>query len=195
MATVMWFNSIVDTDPTTLGNYWLDRDCTIPATELPNWDVDIVIVLGTFVGDYIGRSAGRDVGANKGAITGNCTFYNGSMNQGAIVGNAVFYDTSANDGDISGTVRFENTSRCLSGVIGGLATFTQSSAIQQILTVTMVQFNGGITIDLSDDYIDPTPANVKAGFSYKFNGEDKQGELPTGLASGATGTFTLTFTV
>ncbi len=83
VGTVYYFNNAVDTNPATLGNYWLDYDATEPALSLPNLAIDELNVLpdATYTGDAIFRGNG----VNEGTITGNATFYGDSTLQNYVV--------------------------------------------------------------------------------------------------------------
>lgn len=100
--TTYWFNNAVNTNPATLGNYWLNAGLTTPATELPDLNEDVVnIVSGvTYNGDAILRGSA----SNEGTVTGNATFYDFASNNGTVNGNGIFYeDTAENYGTINGS--------------------------------------------------------------------------------------------
>lgn len=101
-GTDYWFNNAVNTNPATLGNYWLNAGLTVPAVSLPDLDTDnLTIVAGA---TYNGSPTIRGGASNNGTITGNANFYDSSINNGTIGGNATFYeDGSENFGVILGT--------------------------------------------------------------------------------------------
>lgn len=132
MAT-LYYNAAVNTNWSTLGNWWTNEACSAPASSLPS-SVDSVIILGNIESNsgsnptVYHMTVSADVSnitiisvmgcefydsANYGGtITGNCTFYNTSKNTGTITGNCTFYDSSYNvyPGTITGNVTFNDNS-------------------------------------------------------------------------------------
>ncbi len=93
-AATYYFNNAVDTNPTTLGNYWNDVDATDPATSLPDFTTDEVSILdsATFDGDITFNGTA----VNAGTITGNAVF-NGedTQNNGTVLGTKTRHYTSS----------------------------------------------------------------------------------------------------
>jgi YVTN family beta-propeller protein len=138
VATTYYFNNAVNTDPTEVGNYWLDADCTVPASVTPNFSTDEVFIGGCsnwsseviFNGD-----ATLNVNAtNKGTITGTATFNDSSQNyfsgfggsgQGIVQGTAIFNDSSANVSTVEANAEFHNSTQNApdTGIVEGNAEF------------------------------------------------------------------------
>ena len=99
--TDYWFNNAVNTNPGTLGNYWLDAGLTVPAVSLPDLSDDhLTIVSGS---TYDGSVSIRGSATNEGTITGNANFFETTVNNGSVNGNATFYeDESENNGVVHG---------------------------------------------------------------------------------------------
>ena len=82
---VYYFNNAVNHNPETLGNYWLDAELTIPATSLPNLEVDEVNII------------------SEAEYDGNIIFNGTAVNEGRVMGDAIFYeDSTENLGTVSG---------------------------------------------------------------------------------------------
>ncbi len=82
---VYYFNNAVNHNPENLGNYWLDAELTIPATSLPNLDVDEVNIV------------------SEAEYDGNIIFNGTAVNEGRVMGDAIFYeDSTENLGTVSG---------------------------------------------------------------------------------------------
>lgn len=100
--TNYWFNNAVDTNPATLGNYWLDADLTVPAESLPDLNVHNLTIAPEAT--YNGSPSIRGSATNEGTITGNANFYDFAVNNSLVNGNATFYeDITENYGTVSGT--------------------------------------------------------------------------------------------
>ncbi len=101
VPTDYWFNNAVNTNPATLGNYWLDAGLTVHAGSLPNLsDDELTIVAGA---TYNGSPSIRGDASNDGTITGNASFYNSGVNNGIVDGDATFYeDRTSNVGTVGG---------------------------------------------------------------------------------------------
>lgn len=105
--TSYWFNNAVDTNPATLGNYWLNAGLTTPATELPDLGEDeVTIVAGaTYNGDAVIRGSAT----NEGTVTGNADFFDSAANNGTVDTTATFWgDSSENFGVASEFIRRYN---------------------------------------------------------------------------------------
>lgn len=116
MAT-LYYNAAVNTNWSTLGNWWTNEACSAPASSLPS-SVDSVIILSN-----IESNSGSNptvyhmtVSADVSNITiisvMGCEFYGSAKNTGTITGNCTFYDSSCNEypGTITGNVTFNNNS-------------------------------------------------------------------------------------
>lgn len=108
IGTTYYFNNAVDTNPATLGNYWLNAGLTTPASVLPDLATDYLnIVSGA---TYNGSPSIRGSATNQGIITGNASFYDSAVNNGTVNGNGSFYeDTTENNGTVLGTKRRKYT--------------------------------------------------------------------------------------
>ncbi len=148
-----YFSNAVNTDPTEVGNYWLDPDCTMPAGGTPIFAVDEVFIGGCsssfsqviFDGDAILNVSAT----NEGTITGNAVFNDNSSNissgmidggQGTVEGNAVFNDASLNNSVVEGSAEFYDTAENFGdgftgGEIQGNAVFHDSSRNRATLAV------------------------------------------------------------
>jgi hypothetical protein len=154
----LYFNAAVDYDWATLGNWWQDEDCTIPATALPAPADDVVILVtvgslgaartvssATVPGslsfaDYVltvtnGATFFGGGYINAGCIVNaNCVFNDGSENGGIINGNAVFNDFSANyyyiNTQINGNAVFNDNSRNYA-MVNGNAVFNHNSYMEE----------------------------------------------------------------
>jgi hypothetical protein len=129
----LYFNAAVDYYWATLGNWWQDANCTIPASALPAPTDDVVLF-----GDVIELGADRTVSTavvqnylnfidyeltvTNGAtfsygvinsdctVNANCIFNDSSQNRGIINGNAVFNDYSGNIAAVNGNAVFNHNS-------------------------------------------------------------------------------------
>lgn len=164
MAT-FYFLGGEDTYWNTLGNWWQDSDCSVPATSLPTSSDDVFVGGGqlessaspvtianltwdsfmpfamniTVTGDAIFYQS-----SNQATLTGNAKFYLGSSNQGTVT-TALFSDYSANSGTVVGNAVFESEAKNY-GTVGGDATFEDSS---QNYTIDPEYLAGTIDGDLT----------------------------------------------
>lgn len=121
-----FFNNAVNTDPTELGNYWLDSDATVPATLLPRPNIDPLTVLAGAT--YAGSVTFFASTSNYGTVTGTAIFNGGSRNEssGVVLGNVQFNGTSSNYGDLQ----------------GASISFTENAQNYRSLNVTAIAFSG-----------------------------------------------------
>ncbi len=186
-----YFNNAVNTDPAEVGNYWLDADCLVPASVVPNFTVDEVFVGGCnnwseeviFNGDATFNASAT----NKGTVTGNAVFNDTSSNffaglagsgQGLVQGNAVFNDNSSNDSTVDGNAEFHgsgvnsNGGGFGGGAVGGNADFYDNSV------------NGGLIVG-DAVFTDSTQNGGTVTGNATFNGSS----LMTGGSVGGDATF------
>lgn len=144
--TSYWFNNAINTNPATLGNYWLDEDLTIHATELPDLSEDEVTIVS---------------GAT---YTGNAIFNGSASNSGTVTGNAEFR------GDLSenffGTVNGIKSRRYI-GTTHALRDFTEGGAWTVIA-------DGGV-VDIVDCSFDNTTTFVREHGGYFYSNGNTSG--------------------
>jgi hypothetical protein len=145
----LYFDGAVDSDWTTVGNWWLDAGHTQAAGRLPtseesvvasvsitasgqtvvNFDTpevtDFPILSGSLT--VTGLATFNDAFINNATVTGNATFNSFSANYNTVNGNATFNNFSVNDqGTVTGNATFNNNSQN-QGTVTGDATFTGSA--------------------------------------------------------------------
>ncbi len=152
LAATLYYNAAIDSDWSTLGNWWQDMGFTVPAVGLPTASDDVIIE-GNVVLDSSGDASVKtmvvndpyyikiDIVVAEGAvfngssysdgintITGNVVFNDSSYNDGGavVLGNAVFNDSSRNSGNVSEDATF-NGSSWNSGNVSEDATFNGQS--------------------------------------------------------------------
>jgi hypothetical protein len=135
-AATLYFNGAVDTDWTTVGNWWLDDEHTQAAGRLPA-AADSVIATASVLSnsgsaptvvnltfdDPDVNFASLDIAIT---VTGNATFNDSASNRGTVSGNATFNDSAYNSGTVSGNATFNDGSYNAASVTG-TATFTGSA--------------------------------------------------------------------
>lgn len=157
MAT-FWFNGAADAenaivDWATLGNWWMNADCDIPAVALPTSADDVVVLSVSITGNSGAAASVHDLTAvNAGiainiTVSGLASFDFGSLNEGTtLTGNATFENGSQNDGTVTGNASFTSSIHSeWAGVVGGIATFYDDGAINWGTLGDNVEFWGGST--------------------------------------------------
>jgi hypothetical protein len=126
VPATLYFNAAVDSDWTTVGNWWLDEAHTEPAGRLPA-EIDSVVATasitaggqtvvefaldaedvslgGTLTVTGMATFSGTAVLSADATLNGNATFNGGSLNFGTVNGDATFNDSSTNQGTVTGTI-------------------------------------------------------------------------------------------
>jgi hypothetical protein len=147
----LYFNGAVDSEWSTLGNWWLDEALSEPATHLPTGTDNVVISEDveltrsnepdptassiTLQGDAEFRiniecnMVLNDQSSLGGVLTGNAIFNDDSYNFGTVNGNATFNDSSWNDTIVEGNATFTTTgytSPYIVGTVLGTVTFSNN---------------------------------------------------------------------
>jgi cytoskeletal protein CcmA (bactofilin family) len=139
MATLYYNNAAGDFEWATLGNWWANEACTVPATSLPGSSDSVVATVSInadsrTVVNFTMTGSGSLQLYGALTVTGVATFsdsspsYGGVNNAGTITGNAVFNGVTANRGIVTGNATFNGSATNGSpdgfpGTVNGNATF------------------------------------------------------------------------
>lgn len=176
----LWFNNAVDQLASTLGNYWQNSDCTVPAASLPDWSVDTVHVLAEMhVESSISVTGTIDLQASPVQISEYARL--------AILAGGTFSNTT------SVTINVQSGSEfvCESGVnlLLGSSVFVVLAASAS-LTVFGIATSG---VDQLAAAVFPTESTVRTGIPYGPTGTDYIGtcavpganDVRTGVQTGS----------
>jgi hypothetical protein len=138
MAT-LYFSGAVDTDWSTLGNWWTNEACTVAAGSLPATS-DSVVALANVTSDnrtVVNIEMLNTVLFGTLTVTGTATISGGLDTAATLNGNATFIASASNSGTVNGNAAFDGGSNY--GTVSGNATFTNGAV--------NAGFGGGVTGD------------------------------------------------
>jgi hypothetical protein len=179
-----YFNAIINNSLATLGNWWRDDDCIVPATILPDSSSSVLIrnvaTSGTFT--YAEATIYADIGSAV-SITASRITLNSGINSGTLIGSVVLNNSSSNAGIITGNAEiYYPSSNPIGGVVTGSKTYIWENGDGA--------WGNEIWINGSAYAILPIASNVLTGISYGVIDSPRVGtlngdpvKLPFSLAS------------
>jgi hypothetical protein len=184
MATLYYNNAAGDFEWATLGNWWANEACTVPATGLPGSSDSVVATVSInadsrTVVNFTMTGSGSLHLYGALTVTGVATFndsspsYGGVNNAGTITGDAVFNGVTANRGIVTGNATFNGSATNGSpdgyqGTVNGNATFNgnATNGVSGIGPLGFVDGNATFAGSVYTALYDPPTKNVAGAITF-----------------------------
>ncbi len=183
---VYYFGNIVNTSPTTQGNYKHNQDLTRSVSQLPDFDVDTVFIVagatfngnatlsgesqnfGTITGDAVFNDLAQN-SEGQGVVVGNATFNDSTANYHIVEGDAIFNDDSTNGATVEGDATFNGETASSSGTVIGTKTriYTQNTAPGNNFSGWIVIADGCV-VDLTNAQLTGAITQTRNGGSFIY---------------------------